>query len=365
MNRQALADELDQQVERLFEARDVPAPNREWDSLLSIADDLRQMPRLAFRSQLGADLMAKAETDSTTPCLENAYGGAAYAQGVHSDCGHSFDQLVGSTALAETLPTFAGKDFRLFPVDHRSFVFSFLSHTVLIALIASTIWMAKVPIKKTIKAVSAVTYLSVDHGGGGSGRHNSIPVSRGTPPKFSDQQLSPPIIVESHPSRLPVPPAVIGPPDVRLPESNQLGDLMASAGALPSNGSGSGGARGNGSGTGLGSGIGPGVGPGRDGGFGGGAFSNPSKVIAPRAIYSPDPEYSEEGRKTKQQGTVVLSLMVDPDGRPRDIHVVRSLGMGLDEKAAEALRKWRFEPGRKGGVRVAMQVSVEVNFRLY
>jgi len=121
---------------------------------------------------------------------------------------------------------------------------------------------------------------------------------------------------------------------------------------------------GNGTGTGLGSGVMGGVGAGRDGGFGGGPFSGDA-VIAPREIYNPDPEYSEEARKAKQQGTVVLSLIVDADGRPRDIHVVRPLGMGLDEKAVEALRKWRFEPGRKGGIPVAMQVNVEVSFRLY
>ena len=172
-------------------------------------------------------------------------------------------------------------------------------------------------------------------------------------------------MVENHAPRLAVPPTVIGPPEVKLPESHQLGDIMASASTLPSDGSGSGGAMGSGLGTGLGSGVGPGVGPGRDGGFGGEAFSGANQVTGPRAIYSPDPEYSEEGRKTKQQGIVVLSLVVDPDGRPRDIRVVRSLGMGLDEKAIEALHKWRFEPGKKGGVRVAMQVNVEVSFRLY
>jgi periplasmic protein TonB len=140
---------------------------------------------------------------------------------------------------------------------------------------------------------------------------------------------------------------------------------MALSAILPSNGSGAGGGMSSGSGTGLGSRIGVGVGGGRDRGFGGGAFPNVGQVRAPRAIFSPDPEYSEEPRKAKQQGIVVLSLTVGSDGRPRDIDVVRSLGMGLDEKAMEALRKWRFEPGRKAGVRVAMQVNVEVSFRLY
>jgi TonB family protein len=90
-----------------------------------------------------------------------------------------------------------------------------------------------------------------------------------------------------------------------------------------------------------------------------------SGVTAPRAIYSPDPEFSEEARKAKYQGTVVLSLIVGPDGRTHNIQVRRSLGLGLDEKAIEAIQRWKFEPGRKDGIAVAVLVNVEVNFRLY
>jgi len=88
-------------------------------------------------------------------------------------------------------------------------------------------------------------------------------------------------------------------------------------------------------------------------------------VIAPRAIYDPEPEYSEEARKVKHEGIVILSLVVDQQGRTRDIRVARSLGMGLDEKAIEAVKKWRFSPGTKDGIAVPVQVNVEVNFRLY
>jgi TonB family protein len=362
MNRQHLADELDQQVERLRAQPDFTL-DKGRNSLLSIAEDLGYLPTPAFRSHLLTDLMAKAE--STMPLLcPDASDCAPIFQGLDRGADHCLDQLVGGTALGETLPILSGKSFRLFPVDHRSFVLSFLSHTVLILLIASGIVIGTRPIRKGIYPVSPITYLSLAHGGGGSGRHNPLPVSQGTPPPFSNQQLSSPILVETHPSRLPVAPTVVGPPEIKLPESNQLGDLMASPAALPSNGSGSGGAMGDGTGTGLGSGILGGVGPGRDGGFGDGPFSG-GRVIAPREIYNPDPEYSEEGRKAKQQGIVVLSLIVDANGRPRDIYVMRSLGMGLDEKAVEALRKWRFEPGKRGGIPVAMRVNVEVYFRLY
>src|SRR5207244_4258057 len=112
-------------------------------------------------------------------------------------------------------------------------------------------------------------------------------------------------------------------------------------------------------------GNGAGVGPGSDAHMGGGAYRPGGGVTAPRAIYQPEPEYSDEARKAKFQGSVVLWLVVGPDGHPREVKVVRSLGMGLDEKALETVRTWRFEPGRKDGLPVAVQVHVEVIFHLY
>jgi TonB family protein len=88
-------------------------------------------------------------------------------------------------------------------------------------------------------------------------------------------------------------------------------------------------------------------------------------VTAPRAIYDPEPEYSEEARRVHFQGVVVLSIVVDQAGHARDIRVARSVGLGLDEKAIEAVKKWKFEPGVKDGHPVAVGVNVEVNFRLF
>jgi TonB family protein len=88
-------------------------------------------------------------------------------------------------------------------------------------------------------------------------------------------------------------------------------------------------------------------------------------VSAPKPLFTPDPEYSEEARKSKYQGVVVLWLVIGPDGRPHEIQVARPLGMGLDEKAIEAVRTWRFEPAKKDGHPVAVQMNVEVSFRLY
>jgi TonB family protein len=141
------------------------------------------------------------------------------------------------------------------------------------------------------------------------------------------------------------------------------GDPLAKVGP-PSNGTGTGGGIGNGTGTGIGPGKGPGYGPGEGGGFGGGVFRVGGGVSAPVAIHRVEPEYSEEARKAKFQGTVVLSIVIDEQGVPRNFRVVRPLGLGLDEKAIEAVQKWRFRPGQKEGRAVAVIATVEVNFRL-
>jgi TonB family protein len=77
-----------------------------------------------------------------------------------------------------------------------------------------------------------------------------------------------------------------------------------------------------------------------------------------------EPEYSEEARKAKYQGTVILYVEISPGGRAVNPRVVRSLGLGLDEKAIEAVRKWEFRPGYKDGKAVTVVATIEVNFRL-
>ena len=87
-------------------------------------------------------------------------------------------------------------------------------------------------------------------------------------------------------------------------------------------------------------------------------------VTAPALVYKVEPEYSEEARKAKYQGTVVLRVVIDASGRAVNAEVVRSLGLGLDEKAMEAVKKWKFRPGYKDGKPVAVVAQIEVNFRL-
>jgi TonB family protein len=88
-------------------------------------------------------------------------------------------------------------------------------------------------------------------------------------------------------------------------------------------------------------------------------------VTAPKLIYGPNPQYSEEARKAKYQGTVVLWMIVDAQGQPHDIRVARSIGKGLDEEAVKAVRRWRFEPARFNGQPVSVQINTEVSFKLY
>ena len=88
-------------------------------------------------------------------------------------------------------------------------------------------------------------------------------------------------------------------------------------------------------------------------------------MTVPQVIFNPEPSFSDEARKAKVQGVVMLYLVVGKDGKTYNIRVGQALGMGLDEKAVEAVRTWRFEPAHKDGQPVAVQVNVEVNFRLY
>jgi protein TonB len=206
-------------------------------------------------------------------------------------------------------------------------------------------------------------------GGGGGGDRDKLQASKGRLPRQAMEQFTPPVVVarNEHP-KLPMEPTIVIPPDVHIQQPNMpnLGDPLSHLpSGPPSNGTGYGGGIGEGHGGGVGTGEGPGFGPGRGGGTGGGVFRVGGGVSSPKKIYDPDPEYSEEARKAKYQGTCVLYVIVGPDGRTRDIRVARTLGLGLDEKAIEAVKTWRFEPAMKDGKPVAVAINIEVYFHLY
>ncbi len=273
------------------------------------------------------------------------------------------------------MPTLFGLEYSTYGTKPTHFVYSFILHTLaaVVLLISGTFVVEhRQEIKATVTGV--VTDISPyilppakdqAGGGGGGGDRDKLTASKGAPPKFSREQFAPPaIVIRNENPKLSVDPTVIGPPDLKI-ATGPTGDPMSNILGPPSNGTGSGGGIGSGSGGGVGSGRGPGVGPGWGGGIGGGPYRVGGGVSAPRVLFQPDPEYSEEARKAKYQGTCVLWVVVGPDGRPHDVKIQRSLGMGLDEKAIEAVRTWKFEPARKDGQPVAVQINIEVNFRLY
>lgn len=227
----------------------------------------------------------------------------------------------------------------------------------------------------TLIAPSPETYAlpvakKVVSGGGGGGDHDRIEAPKGRLPKTALQQITPPSIIlrNEHP-KLTAEPTVVVPPQVHMAENNMptLGVPTAAPlpSAPPSNGTASGAGIGSGSGGGVGVGHGPGVGTGSGGGIGGGVYKVGGGISAPQPITTPDPEYTEDARNAKTEGTCILWLIVDEQGNPQNIRVVRGLGHGLDAKAVAAVKQWRFKPSMKDGHPVNVQISVEVGFRLY
>jgi TonB family protein len=198
-------------------------------------------------------------------------------------------------------------------------------------------------------------------GGGGGNNHTLTPTSKGKLPKFRYTQFTPPQAkIENLNPKLAMDPSLLGPPDLKVASPNManFGDPLAKSVTD---------SLGNGNGTGIGSGSGGGLGPGEGGGTGGGVFrAGVNGVGTPSCFYQPAPEYSEEARKTKYQGAVVVEGVINLDGRVTDIKVVKGVGMGLDENAVAAVKTWRCKPASgPSGKPVRTLVPIEVTFRLY
>jgi periplasmic protein TonB len=198
--------------------------------------------------------------------------------------------------------------------------------------------------------------------GGGGGDHDPVPAPNGNLPKASlDPQLLPPtVIVPKEPPKLAVEQTVMVAPDVPLP-GGQIGDPLSQFSKVLSNGPG--GPRGIG--TGCCDGVGPSTGPGAGAGPPGIYPAGRQGVTVPQVIFNPEPSFSDEARKAKAQGIVMLLMVVGKDGHPYDVRVGQSLGMGLDEKAIEAVNRWRFKPATFNGQPVATRIAVQVDFHLY
>ena len=196
-------------------------------------------------------------------------------------------------------------------------------------------------------------------GGGGGGQQASSPIARGEAPRFAHKAFIPPAMAVPKPV-LPVVPTISAiAPQI---EASIYGDPLSKiTGISPGQGI-------NGLGDGQGGGLGPGGGTGYRTGVGDGsngrAYTIGGEVSAPVLTSKVEPEYSEEARKAKYSGVVLLTVIVDENGVPRNIRVVRPLGLGLDEKAIEAVQRWRFRPGLRHGKPVPVEAVVEVSFRL-
>jgi TonB family protein len=189
---------------------------------------------------------------------------------------------------------------------------------------------------------------------GGGGQRSPLPALKAQLPKPAPRVFTPPIATIEHPA-LTMDPSLIAAPDAWAAPTGAIGNPLGAIG----------GGGGLGNGGGLGGGHGSGIGNDRGPSYGGaGVYTVGNGVTAPELVSKVEPEYSEEARKAKFSGLVLLSIIVNTDGKAEDIHVVKSLGMGLDEKAIEAVQKWRFRPGKSKGLPVKVRAEVEVNFRL-
>jgi periplasmic protein TonB len=205
---------------------------------------------------------------------------------------------------------------------------------------------------------------AIHAGGGGGGDRSPLPASKGKLPKPSPRQFVPPSAVVVNPApKLTVEASILAPPDAVMPNINlpNYGDPLGKLGPA-SNGTGSGGGIGSGNGGGVGSGSGGGAGPGDGGGI---AFL-PGKggVTKATVIHQEDPEFSDEARKAHFQGEVIVAIIVDANGRVVQPRVVKSIGMGLDEKAIEAALKWTFHPGTLNGKPVPTRATISMTFHL-
>jgi periplasmic protein TonB len=205
---------------------------------------------------------------------------------------------------------------------------------------------------------------AIHAGGGGGGDRSPLPASKGRLPKPAPRQFVPPsaVIVNPQP-KLTMEASILAPPDAVMPNINlpNYGDPLGKLGPA-SNGTGSGGGIGSGRGGGVGSGSGGGAGP----GDGGGIAYVPGKAGVTKAtvIHQEDPEFSDEARKAHFQGEVIVAIIVDANGRVVQPRLVKSIGMGLDEKAIEAALKWTFHPGTLNGKPVATRATISMTFHL-
>ena len=216
-------------------------------------------------------------------------------------------------------------------------------------------------------------------GGGGGGRKEPQPAARAErkgvstirsplPVRRPPPPVEPPKVVQvSNPPPVkaePLPPVVVPAVPVAADTRDKIGIPVETVPVPESHGSGNGNGAGTGKGAGLGEGDGAGIGPGSGGGTGGGPYRPGSGITPPSVVREVRPDYTEEGRRRGIEGDVVLEIVVRRDGTVGDVKVLQGLGAGLDQRAIDAVRQWRFAPAQRLRVPVDVSVEVAVEFKL-
>ena len=191
------------------------------------------------------------------------------------------------------------------------------------------------------------------------------PKPRPTPPPVNVQPAPKPVDPPAPPPQ-PVPlPQVVAPvATVPADPRDQAGVLTDSPADSESHGPGAGSGAGTGQGTGIGEGTGAGIGPGSGGGTGGGPYRPGSGITPPAIIREVKPDYTEEARRRGVEGDVELEIVVRADGGVGSVTLIHGLGNGLDQRAMDAVKQWRFSPARRFGTPVDVIVEVAVEFKL-
>ena len=220
-------------------------------------------------------------------------------------------------------------------------------------------------------------------GGGGGGRVEPRPapkIRRKAPAPRPASAPAPPLRTTPLPSVVPVekppepkpepirtealPPVLAPVASVPADEEDRVGIVAETTANAESHGQGEGGGVGTGKGTGVGEGTGPGLGAGEGGGTGGGPYRPGSGIEPPRLLREVKPDFTEEARQLGIEGDVVMEIVVRRDGTVGELKVLQGLGHGLDQRAVDAVKQWRFSAARRLGQAVDVLVEVAVEFKL-
>jgi TonB family protein len=255
-----------------------------------------------------------------------------------------------------------------------------ISTTFNITILLLAIWLGIRAINNIVNPTVQATNIDVGDykmpksdtlagGGGGGGDRSIVEANKGKLPERAKDTITPPQPQTIDKPKLPDPPTINVQKNIQLPDNMNMPMIGMKESAnvtLASAGGGNGAGMGTGSGGGMGPGGGNGYGPGYGGNAGGGVYQVGGRISAPEVVHSVEAEFSDEARRAKYQGVCLISLIVDAQGNPQNIRVARALGMGLDEKAIEAIRQYKFRPAMKDGkTAVPVMITIEVDFRLY